>query len=101
MARSGFRLPQQQEISEAIKFLTWEQFPKILEKSIEYFLSTYLKSGIYKHVNSDVKNFKEALLETTSRQFTISGVGSLFDFERFGNQIKQPTPQLSRYVLRW
>lgn len=94
MARSGFRLPQQQEISEAIKFLTWEQFPKILEKSIEYF-SVLPQIGIYKHVNSDVKNFKEALLETTSRQFTISGVGSLFDFERFGNQIKQPTPQLA------
>lgn len=94
MARKGYRLPEQQEIQEAIKFLTWEQFPAILEKSIRYF-SVLPQVGIYKHVNPNVKPFKDALLDTTSREFTLSGVGSLFDFDKFGHTIKAPTPQLA------
>lgn len=94
MARKGYRIPEQQEIQEAIKFLTWEQFPAILEKSIRYF-SVLPQVGIYKHVNPTIKSFKDKLLETTSREFTLSGVGSLFDFDKFGHTIKAPTPQLA------
>lgn len=93
MSATGYRLPQNQSYQDTMKFLTWEQFPAILEKSIEYF-AVLPQMGTYKHVNPSVRDFKDALLDTTGRQFTISGVGSLIDYDRYGHQIKRPTPQL-------
>lgn len=93
MASKGFRLPQNQSFEDTFRFLTWEQFPAVLERSIDYF-AVLPQIGIYRHINAAVKPFKEALLETTGRQFTISGIGSLIDYDTFGHQIKRPTPQL-------
>lgn len=92
MARSGYRLPENQNIAETINFLTWEQFPKILEKSIRYF-AVLPQFGTYQHFNSKIKSFDAALLDTTSREFTLSGVGSLIDYDRYGRSITRPTPQ--------
>jgi hypothetical protein len=93
MARKGYRLPAQQEVSEAIKFLTWEQFPAIMEKSIRYF-SVLPQVGVYKHFNSQIRSFDDALQSLTSRDYTISGVGSLINYDLYGNNIQRPSPQL-------
>lgn len=93
MPASGYRLPQNQTYEDTFRFLTWEQFPAVMEKSIEYF-AVLPQMGTYRHVNSGVRDFKEALLDQTGRQFTLSGVGSLIDYDRYGHQIKRPTPQL-------
>lgn len=92
MPDAGYRLPSQQSYEDTFKFLTWEQFPKILDSSIKYF-EALPQTGIYRHVNPKVRDFQSALLDTTDRQFTLSGVGSLIDYDTFGHQIKRPTPQ--------
>lgn len=74
-----------------VRFLVWNQFPAILERSIRYF-ATLPQVGVYKQTNPNIVDFKRALLDTLSRQFTMSGIGSLIDFERYGNEIKKPTP---------
>jgi len=94
MSSKGYRLPQNQTWEDTFKFLTWEQFPAVLERSIEYF-AVLPEIGTYQHVNSTVRPFQEALLDTTGRQFTLSGVGSLIDYEKYGHQLKRPAPQLS------
>lgn len=91
---SGYRLPTNQTYQDTFRFLTWEQFPAVLEKSIEYF-AVLPQMGVYRHVNPGVRDFKDALLDQTGRQFTLSGVGSLIDYDRYGHQIKRPTPQLA------
>ena len=91
---TGYRVPAQQTYQDAFKFLTWEQFPAVLEKSIRYF-GVIPQTGIYQHFNPRVKSFKSALLESTGREFTLSGVGSLIDFDKYGHIIKRPTPQLA------
>lgn len=91
MADRAFRLPYNSSYEDTFKFLTWEQFPAILERSIKY-NSVLPQIGVYRHVNPTVKDFKEALLDTTSREFTLSGVGSLIDYDTYGHQIKKPTP---------
>lgn len=92
MPTEGTRLPSQQSYEDTFKFLTWDQFPKILDSSIRYF-AALPETGIYKHVNPKVRDFQSALLDTTDRQFTLSGVGSLIDYETYGHQIKRPSPQ--------
>lgn len=91
MAQLSYNVANTRDYVNTVKFLVWNQFPAILEKSIRYF-ATLPQVGIYKRTNPNIVDFKQALLETTSRQFTISGIGSLFDFERFGHEIKKPTP---------
>lgn len=90
---SHFRFPQNQSYEDTVNFLTHEQFPAIVERSVEVF-AHLPKVGTYQHLNSSTRSFQEALLETTGRQYTLSGVGSLIDYDRFGQQIKRPTPQL-------
>ena len=74
-----------------VRFLVWNQFPAILQTSVRYFMSLP-QTGQYKQVNPNIIDFKRAILETVSRQFTLSGIGSLIDYERYGNEIKKPTP---------
>lgn len=93
MSNTGYRYAQQQSWENTLKFLTWEQFPAILEKSIK-FSAVLPQIGVYRHVNTGVKDFGEALQDTVSRTFTLSGVGSLIDYETNGHQIKRPSPQL-------
>ena len=94
MASKGFTLAPNQSYEDTFKFLIWNQFPAVLERSVEFF-GVLPQTGIYRHVNPRIKNFKDALLDTTSRQYTLSGVGSLIDYDKFGHQIKRPTPQLA------
>jgi hypothetical protein len=94
MAGKGYRNAPQQSFQDTFNFLTWEQFPAILDRSIEYF-AALPQVGIYQHFNSSVKSFDQALLDNNSRQYTLSGVGSLIDYDRFGHQIKRPSPQLA------
>jgi hypothetical protein len=90
----GHRLPSNDSYVDTIKFLTWEQFPLVLEQSIRFF-ATLPSVGNYKQTNPGVQDFKKALLTTSGRDFTLAGVGSLIDYDKFGLQIKRPTPQLS------
>ena len=93
MSGVGYRIPQNQSYEDSLNFLTWEQFPAILERSIRYF-SVLPQVGIYRHTTPGVRDFKEALLSTTSREFTLSGIGSLIDYDTYGQQVKKPTPYL-------
>lgn len=90
---AGYLLPTQRSYEDTIRFLVHNQFPAIMDKSVKYF-RVLPQIGTYRHINSEVVSFKDALLDTTSREFTISGVGSLFDFDKYGHQLKRPTPQL-------
>lgn len=89
----GYRNPQQQSFDDTFRFLVWDQFPAILERSVRYF-AVLPQIGIYKQVRDSVKPFMQALHDNVSREFTLSGVGSLIDYEKFGHQIKRPSPQL-------
>lgn len=93
MSKESFRLPQNTSYEETVKFLTWEQFPSVMDKSIEYY-QFLPKVGTYQHFNSNIISFKEALLNSTERKFSLSGVGSLLDYDKFGHTLKRPTPQL-------
>lgn len=93
MSKESFRLPQNTSYEETIKFLTWEQFPSVMDKSIEYY-QFLPQVGTYQHFNKNIVSFKEALLNSTERKFTLSGVGALLDYEKFGHTLKRPTPQL-------
>lgn len=87
------RYPSNDTYQDTLKFLVWNQYPVIMDKSIKYFAS--LPSvGVYKHFNSTIVPFMNALHEVNSRQFTMSGVGSLIDKDRYGNKLHRPTPQL-------
>jgi hypothetical protein len=90
---SGYRLPTNQSYKDTFRFLTWEQFPAVMEAGIEHF-AVLPQTGVYRHVNPSIKDFKKTLLSQTGRQFTLSGVGSFIDYDTFGHQIKRPTPQL-------
>ena len=94
MSKNSSRLPQNTEHSPNVNFLTWEQFPAVASESVEYY-QFLPKIGTYKHFNDDIMSFKQALLNSTERQHTLSGVGSLIDYERFGHALKRPTPQLA------
>lgn len=94
MSTSSFSQPELREYQDTVQFLTWEQFPKLLDRSISHF-AHLPQTGTYQHVNSAIKPFKEALLEQSSREFTISGVGSLFDYDLYGHTIKRPSPTLA------
>lgn len=93
MATTGYRLPANQSIEDTFRFLLWNQFPALLERSVEYF-ATLPQVGRYRHVNSTVKSFMDALHDVNGRQLTLSGVGSLIDYDAIGHQIKRPSPQL-------
>lgn len=94
MATKGFILPQNRSYEDTFKFLVWQQFPAILETSVRY--NMHLPAvGVYRHVNEGVKNFKSALLDTLGREYVLSGIGSLIDYDRYGHQIRRPTPYLS------
>lgn len=93
MAASGFTLPTNREYLDTVKYLLWNQFPVLFDTSIRYFASLPA-TGAYRQVRSGVKDFKKALLETSGRDLTINGIGSLIDYEKFGQSIKRPTPQL-------
>ena len=56
--------------------------------------------GVYKHLNAVIKPFKEQLLENTDREYTLSGIGSLIDYDRYGLNIKRPSPQLNGSRMR-
>lgn len=88
-----YRQPRNESYQDTFNFLAWNQFPAILEKSVKYF-SVLPKTGIYQHVAPGVKSFEDALLASTERQFTLSGVGSLIDYDKFGQQVKKPSPYL-------
>lgn len=89
----GYNLPSSRTYEDTIRFLMWEQFPAIMQTQIEYG-EVLPQIGVYSpQVNPNIVPFKEKLLTDTGRQFTIAGVGSLFDFDKFGHQIKRPTPQ--------
>lgn len=94
MGAKGYTQPTTRTYEDTFKFLTWEQFPAILEQSIRFF-SVLPQVGVYRHVNDSIKPFKSKLLETTGRDFTLSGIGSLIDYDKYGLNIKRPTPQLS------
>lgn len=94
MSSRGYRIPEQQSYEDTVRFLTWEQFPAILDKSIQYF-AVLPQVGTYQHFNSGVKDFKTALLDNNSRQFTLSGVGSLINYDEYGHVLKRPSPQLA------
>lgn len=79
------------DYQNTVRFLVWNQFPAILQSSVRYFASLPVH-GQYKQVNPNIVDFKRAILETVSRQFTLSGIGSLIDYERYGNEIKKPSP---------
>lgn len=93
MATLGRRLPTDSSYEDTFKFLTWEQFPAIMNQSIRFF-GVLPETGIYRHVNQEIRPFEQALLSTTGRDFTLSGVGSLIDYKKYGHNIKRPTPQL-------
>ena len=93
-ANTGNNLPQAQSYEDTVKYLLWNQFPKVLDKAVKYF-SVLPQTGIYRHVNPGVESFKSALLESTGRQLTISGIGSLIDYDKFGQILKRPSPQLA------
>jgi len=85
----SYRIPQNREYDNTIQFLVQNQFPAVLEKNIE--LTAVLpKTGRYRHVNPGVRPFKDALLDTTGRVHTLSGIGSLIDYERFGHRLARP-----------
>lgn len=93
MAQKGFILPTNRSYEDTFKFLVWQQFPALLETALRY--NIHLPSvGKYRHVNEGVKPFKRALLENLGREYTLSGIGSLVDYDRYGHQIKRPTPFL-------
>lgn len=91
MAQKGFILPTNRSYEDTFKFLVWQQFPALLETALRY--NIHLPAiGIYRHVNEGVKPFKQALLENLGREYTLSGIGSLIDYDRYGHQIRRPTP---------
>lgn len=87
-------LPEAQTYEDTVKYLLWNQFPKVLDRAVKYF-AVLPQTGIYRHVNPGVESFKSALLESTGRQLTISGIGSLIDYDKFGQILKRPTPQVA------
>lgn len=90
----GYTLPTNREYEDTVKYLLWNQFPVMLDSAIRYF-AALPQTGRYRQVNAGIRNFKKALLETAGRDLTLSGVGSLIDYQKFGHQIKRPTPQLA------
>jgi len=93
MACNNSTAPQTRTYENTARFLMWNQFPALLEKSIKYF-AVLPKVGKYRRLNPTIVEFGDAIHSLTTRQFTMSGVGSLIDFDRYGNQIKRPSPQL-------
>lgn len=91
MALFSTNIANTRDYVNTVKFLVWNQFPAILERSIRHF-AVLPETGIYRLTNPQIRDFKRALLENLSRQFTISGIGSLIDYDTFGHQIKKPTP---------
>lgn len=93
MAATSFRLPDNtRSYQDTVRWLIQDQFPSILSTSIKMF-EVLPKVGIYKHFNPTIQPFDQALHNNLSRDHTISGVGSLFDYEKFGHIIKRPQPQ--------
>lgn len=86
----GFRLPEQVSYENTLKFLVHDAFPAVLETNIIY-NETLPEIGIYRQVQPGIRPFMDAVNNTTGRQHTISGVGSLIDYERFGHEIKRPS----------
>lgn len=88
------RLPRHAGWGDTVRFLTHNQFPVILEQNVK-FSGVLPEVGVYnKQTRKEILPFRKALLEQDSRIFTLSGIGSLVDTERFGHQIRKPTPQL-------
>lgn len=94
MGLTGYRVPRQQHWGDTVQSLIWNQVPAIMERSQSYFASLPF-SGIYSGlVAKNIRDFRSALWDTLGREFTISGIGSLLDYERYGHEIRKPTPQL-------
>lgn len=90
---SAYRVPNNSaSFKDTMRSLLTYEFPAILDKSVEMF-EVVPKTGIYRHFRPDIVPFDTALHEQLSRQHTISGVGSLFDFKQYGHEIRRPTPQ--------
>lgn len=88
---TGYRNPSQQEYEDTFNFLTQDQFPAILDRSIRYF-SVLPQIGTYRQFRPGAKDFMDALNDVNSRELTLSGAGSFIDLDMFGHQIKRPTP---------
>lgn len=94
MTCASTRLPENLDYQSTMNFLIHRQFPVILDQSIQFF-SMLPKVGVYtRQLREGIMDYKEAILSSTTQQSTLSGIGSLFDYDRFGNQVKRPTPQL-------
>lgn len=89
----GYTQNQLNSYEDTVNYLLWDQFPKIFDKMVKYY-AVLPKTGMYRHVNQGVEPFREALHESTDRNLTISGVGSLIDFDKYGRILKRPSPQL-------
>ena len=88
------RLPTQESYNQLIDTLVWDQFPAVVEKSYSAFMHVPYTGPYAAIVKKGVESFDEALLTNTQLQYTISGTGSLFDYDTFGHVIQRPTPQL-------
>lgn len=89
----GFRLPRQQVHGDTFKWLIHNQVPAVLDTAISYFASLPYVGTYNAHIRKQIVDFRRAYWESTGRELTISGIGSLFDFDTFGHQIRRTTPQ--------
>lgn len=90
----GQRLPTQQDFQNTIQTLTYRYFPQVLETGVRHF-ATLPVVGKYRTMASEIMPFDTALNRITTQEYTISGVGSLIDYDQYGYQIRRPTPYLS------
>ena len=90
----GNRLPTQEAYKQQIEFLIHNQFPTVLDKSVRYFASLPVVGRYNNHVSSGIRDYDSALHDINTREYTLSGIGSLIDYDTFGRVRKRPTPQL-------
>jgi len=92
MAGFGSRLPAQKIVEDEIRFLTHDVIPKTLDTQIR--LNHVMpNTGIYKHFVPRSISFYDALRGTEMREYTLSGAGSIFDYDTYGRMIHKPRPQ--------
>lgn len=90
MSIQGFNYPSKRSYGDTFRFLTNTAFPLVMSNQVEHYASLPVV-GTYRQVNPEIKSFKRALDDSIRRQFTLSGIGSLIDFDRFGHVLKRPT----------
>lgn len=89
------RSPVNTTHENTVKFLVHDVIPRVLETGIKAFAVLPQTNQYSAILKPGVKPFEEALNGTTEREFVISGVSSLLDYELFGHPIVRPTPHLA------